>query len=87
MRYDVHPGGCLHYTALVYCSSWSTIQLMSLRMIICWLSLLPELIEPLSAWNVDGRLCRNLDPVRPGACSSLRSGNGSISMAPCGSEC
>lgn len=87
MRYDVHPGSCLHYTALVYCSSWSTFQLMSLRMIICWLSLLLEMIEPLSARNVDARLCRNLDPVRPGAYYSLRLGYGSISMAPCNSEC
>jgi hypothetical protein len=56
-------------------------------MIICWLSLLPELIEPRSVGNVDGRLCRSLDPVRLGACTSLRSGNGPISMALCDCEC
>lgn len=87
MRYDVHIGSYLQVTALVYCSSWSTVQLMSLRMIICWLSLLPELIEPRSVRNVDGKLCRNLVPVRPGACPSLRSGNGPISMALCDFEC
>lgn len=88
MRYDVvHTGGYCQDTALVYCSSWSTVQVMSLRMIICWLSLLPELIDPRSVRNVDGRLCRNLDPARPDACPSLRSGKGSISMALCDFEC
>lgn len=89
MHYDVHTGiYYLQNTALVYCSSWSTVQLMSLRIIICWLSLLPELIEPRSVRNVDGRLCRSLDPVRLGACpfASLRSGNASISMAFCDCE-
>jgi len=78
MRYDVHTGGYLQVTTLIYRSSWSTVQLKSLRMIICWLLLLPELIEPRSVQNVDGKLCRNLNPVRPGTCPSLRSGNGPL---------
>lgn len=88
MHYDVHTGICyMRNTAFVYCSSRPTVQVMSLRIIICWLSLLPELIEPRSVRNLDGRLCRSLVPVRLGACSfvSLSSGNASISMAFC--EC
>jgi len=86
MHYDVNTGSTASgtpSTAFVYCSSRFTIQLTSFRMIICWLSLLPELIEPRSVRKAGGRLCRNLDPARLGACTSLRSGNGSISMAFC----
>ena len=69
-----------------YFSSRSTVQVKSLRIIISWLSLLPEVRKTRSVRDVDGICCRNLDPVRLGACTFLRSGIESISMALCDCE-